>query len=80
MNKPSEDDARDTILILDRMEGDSAVLIGEGKELILPKCVLPRSLKEGDVVHLRVVTDDGEKKRRIKQAKELLNEILGSKE
>jgi len=63
--------------ILDRIESDKAVLIGEDKaELILPKKMLPTDAKEGSVLSLSIFTDESETKKREKTAKELLNEIL----
>ena len=70
------DDSKTTILTLDRFENGSAVLIGEQVEIILPKKLIPKSVKEGDIIHLTVSSDEAETKKRQKSAKELLNEIL----
>jgi len=64
---------------LDRIENDFAILVDGKKQLEIAKIYLPSDAKEGDVVHLCIVTDEAETKKRLETAKELLNEILGSK-
>ena len=70
------DDTKTTIFTLDRFENGSAVLIGEQAEIIVPKKLVPKSVKEGDIVHLTISSDEAETNRRKKSAKDLLNEIL----
>ena len=72
------DDLKTTIFTIDRFENGSAVLIGEHSEIIVPKKLIPKSAKEGDIVHLTISSDEAETRRREKSAKELLNEILNS--
>ena len=69
----------DSQLILDRFEGDKAVILDGKDEIILPKRLLPKGIKEGDAVVISVFTDREETKNREKTAKELLNEILNGK-
>ena len=76
----SENDIKTIQLTLDRFEEGKAVLIGErGIDIVVPKRLVPKSCGEGDVVHLTLASDEGETTRREQTAKELLNEILGSK-
>ena len=69
-------DSTSTIFSIDRFENGSAVLIGEHNEIIVPKKLIPKSCKEGDIVHLTISSDEAETTRCEKTAKELLNEIL----
>ena len=71
-----ETDSKTTIFSIDRFENGSAVLIGEHAEVVVPKKLIPKSTKEGDIVHLTISSDESETNRREKTAKELLNEIL----
>jgi hypothetical protein len=64
---------------LDRFENDIAVLLDGAKLIEIPKKYLPSEAKEGDVLYMNFVTDEAETKKRSETAKELLNEILGSK-
>ncbi|MHB8859544.1 MAG: DUF3006 domain-containing protein [Thermoleophilia bacterium] len=43
---------------LDRIEGDSAVLLIEGRESVVPVSVLPRGAREGDHLQLAVIVDE----------------------
>ncbi len=71
------EDSKTTIFTLDRFEGSQAVLLGEHFEVVVPKKLLPKSCKEGDILHLTLSSDEAETKKRAQTAKELLNEILG---
>ncbi|MDO8444019.1 MAG: DUF3006 domain-containing protein [bacterium] len=62
---------------LDRIEGETAVLLDENDESFdLPAKLLPKEVKDGEVLVLTVATEKAETKRREKTAKEILNEIL----
>jgi len=63
---------------LDRFEGSKAVLTGDKREFVVPKKYIPKSVNEGDVVHLTIASDKVETGKREKKAKEILNEILGN--
>lgn len=73
-----ENDSKTTIFTLDRFEDGKAVLIGEHFEITVPKRIVPKNVKEGDVVHLTLSSDEAETRKREQTAKELLNEILSS--
>lgn len=60
----------------DRIEGDKAVLIIESDELIIPSKLIPKGVKDGDILTLTISTDEVETSRREKKAKEILNEIF----
>jgi len=65
------------VLILDRFEGNYAVLKDDRRlEINWPKKSLPRGAKEGSVVVLKIFTDDEDRANRQKTARELLAEIL----
>lgn len=72
----SIEDTKSAIFSIDRFENGSAVLIGEHNEIVVPKKLIPKACKEGDIVHLTISSDEAETSRREKTAKELLNEIL----
>lgn len=73
-----QEDSKTTIFTLDRFEESTAVLIGEHSEILIPKKLIPKSVKEGDIVHLTISSDEAETLKRQKKAKELLNEILNN--
>lgn len=70
------EDTKTTIFTLDRFEDGKAILIGEKEELIIPKKIIPKAIKEGDILHLTISSDEAETKKKEFTAKELLNEIL----
>jgi len=74
-----ENDSKTTIFTLDRFEDGKAVLVGEYAEVVVPKKLVPKACQEGDVIHMTLSSDEAETKKREQTAKELLNEILGSK-
>lgn len=66
-------------LTLDRIEGDKAVLLdSEDEKVELPARLLPKEVKDGEVLILTIATEKAETKRREKTAKEILNEILNN--
>ncbi len=69
-------DLKELCFILDRFEGGKAVLLYEGQELIVPKRMLDRDAKEGDVIFSELIAEKKMEKRRENIAKALLKEIL----
>ncbi len=66
---------------LDRIEGDKAVLLDENDEPFdLPADLLPKDVKDGEVLVLTIATQQAETRRREQKAKEILNEILNNSE
>ena len=75
---------------VDRVEGNIAVLIGDSGDTIEMPCLeLPKGLREGSVLRVRfgakdlpdwssAVVDVTEEKRRLKEAKDMLDEMKGS--
>lgn len=64
---------------LDRIEGGTAVLLdSEDEKVELPARLLPKEVKDGEVLILTIATEKAETKLREKTAKEILNEILNS--
>ena len=73
------EDTKTTIFTLDRFEEGKAVLIGEKEEIVISKKIIPKAIKEGDILHLTISSDEAETKKKELSAKELLNEILKGK-
>jgi len=61
-------------LVLDRIEGNKAVLLDGKEEIVIRKKYLPDGVKEGDI--LKLINDTLETQQSQKSARELLNEIL----
>ena len=62
---------------LDRFEGKRAVLIMEsGDEIIIAKNLLPENAKESNIYYISIKENPTEKETDMKNAKEILNEIL----
>ena len=62
---------------LDRFEGKKAVLIMEsGDEIIIAKNLLPENAKESNIYYISIKENPAEKETDMKNAKEILNEIL----
>jgi len=63
--------------IIDRLEGDTAVLrFSDNQELRVALVLLPDNIKEGSVINVSLSGDEEETEQRQVQAKELLNQIL----
>lgn len=61
-------------VIIDRFEGDYAVVeIEEGKYVDIPKILIPNS-KEGDVIKIEI--DENETEERKKYIQELMNNVF----
>jgi len=64
---------------LDRIEGESAILLDENDEKVeLPAKLLPKEASDGEVLVVTVATEKAETRRRETKAKEILNEILSN--
>ena len=63
--------------IIDRFEDDKAVIIFQDKqEIFWPKKKLPPYLKEGDIIKIKILKREEEKKEKEELAKAILNELL----
>ena len=63
--------------VLDRFEGDTAVLrVKDAKEILWPKRALPADAREGSFVYLQALSGKEKEIEREKLAKTLLNEVL----
>lgn len=65
------------VFILDRFEGNKAVLGYDGQELVVPRKSVSKLAQEGDAVHGEFLLEKEYSKRREDVAKALLEEILG---
>ncbi len=63
-------------LIIDRLEGDKAVLLYKTKEIIWPLELLPKNSKEGDVLSVGINEEKKNTQEKNVDAKTILNEIL----
>jgi glutamine phosphoribosylpyrophosphate amidotransferase len=68
-----------TKAIIDRFEGDIAVISADSAVFDIPKTILPEDAKEGDVVYITTTNDEEKTKSREEAAKALLNETLREK-
>ena len=64
-------------LFLDRIEGDVAVLTYEGREVKLPRALLPAGAREGEVLQLSLARDP-EATQRAQERVSKLRQKLGS--
>jgi hypothetical protein len=65
-----------TIFIIDRFEGNWAVIEFEGETFNIPKKLLPRSAREGDVIKITVTVDDKATLERKKRVEKLMDELF----
>lgn len=61
--------------IVDRLEGDYAVIEYFDKILNLPKVFLPVEVREGDVLDVIIMLDDSETNKLKESIKELMDEV-----
>lgn len=61
--------------IIDRLEGDYAVVEYYDKMLHLPRVFLPAEAREGDVLDLIILLDDGETSRMRAEIKRLAEDV-----
>ncbi|OQA04837.1 MAG: hypothetical protein BWY68_00103 [bacterium ADurb.Bin400] len=76
MSKNQSDEIVSIEARLASINKDKATLTSGNAEVSVPADFLPSSLKVDDVVWVTISTERGEKERREKRAKDLLNEIL----
>ena len=62
------------MLIIDRFEGNYAVVEINSEMISIPKSVLPSNAKEGDV--LKIIIDDNETDKRKKHIENLMNKVF----
>ncbi|MCK5211298.1 DUF3006 domain-containing protein [Candidatus Parcubacteria bacterium] len=67
----------DITVVIDRFEGDKAVLITQDKQAISwPKDKLPQKAREGTVLEINIIDSANKTKGNKQLAKNILNEIL----
>lgn len=64
------------MLIIDRFEGETAVVEYNGRTFDLPRELLPVDAKEGDVIRLSVAVDKEETKKRKQKIDNLVDDIF----
>ena len=64
------------IFIIDRIEGNWAVIEFEGKTFNIPKSLLPRSAREGDVIRIAVSIDDKATLERKNRVEKLMDDLF----
>ena len=64
------------ILIVDRFEGDWAVVEFEGGTFNIPKALFPQQVREGDVVKITIIVDEEVTKDRKKRVEKLADEFF----
>lgn len=64
------------IFIIDRFEGDWAVVEFKGKTFNVPKVLFPQQVREGDVVRIAVDVDEQGTKERKKIVMKLADELF----
>lgn len=69
---------RKELLVIDRFEAELAVIAYGRHTFTLPRILLPRAAKEGDVIKLAVALDMDATARRKKEAHSLVDEDLSN--
>ncbi|GAW92476.1 DUF3006 domain-containing protein [Calderihabitans maritimus] len=64
------------MLKIDRFEGDMAVIEYNGKTFDLPRSLLPKEAKEGDVLKLSIEVDKEETEKRRKKIEKLMDDLF----
>ncbi|GAW92763.1 DUF3006 domain-containing protein [Calderihabitans maritimus] len=64
------------MLVIDRFEGDMAVIEYNGKTFDLPRSLLPEEAKEGDVLKMSIEIDKEETEKRRKKIEKLMDELF----
>ncbi|GAW94350.1 DUF3006 domain-containing protein [Calderihabitans maritimus] len=64
------------MLVIDRFEGDMAVIEYNGKTFDLPRSLLPEEAKEGDVLKISIEIDKEETEKRRKKIEKLMDELF----
>ncbi len=64
------------ILIIDRFEGNWAVIEYERETFNIPRSLLPRSAKEGDVIRISISVDNKATSGRRNRVEKLMDELF----
>jgi len=64
-------------LTIDRFEGEWAVVEWNGTVFNLPRALLPRDAREGDVLEVSITSDAGATEARRRRIKRLEDELFG---
>lgn len=64
------------MFVIDRFEGDMAVIEYNGRTFDLPKNLLPKEAKEGDVLKILIDVYKEKTKKHRKRIKNLMNELF----
>jgi hypothetical protein len=64
------------MLIIDRFEGDWAVIEFGQKTFNIPKVLIPPEAREGDVINLHITLDREATDARVKATKQLADELF----
>lgn len=64
------------MLIIDRFEGDMAVIEYEGGTFNLPRNLLPSEVREGDVIKILITVDKEETENRRKRIQGLMDDVF----
>jgi len=64
------------VLIVDRFEGDWAVIEYGGTTFNLPRSLLPQDVKEGDVITISISVDETVTKERKQNSEEMLKDFF----
>lgn len=67
---------RQELLVIDRFAEDMAVIEYGQRTFTLPRSLLPRAAKEGDVIKLAVFLDPEATARRKKEVRSLANDVF----
>jgi len=65
-------------LVIDRIEGETAILKNGTESISFPLNQLPADLKEGEILNISIYRDGAETEAQKQTAKEILNEILNN--
>jgi len=62
--------------IIDRFEGEYAVILLKNEEVVIKKKVLPENVKEGDILNITFKINKTATEKRKKEVKDILNELI----
>lgn len=65
------------MLIIDRFEGDWAVIEHGEKFFNIPKELLPPDAKEGDIIHFSITIDQNSTKKQKERIQDLVDDLFG---
>jgi hypothetical protein len=68
---------QELLLIIDRFEGEWAVVEWDGTVFNVPRAMLPRDAREGDVLGVSITSDAGATEARRQRSKRLEDELFG---